>query len=403
MTWAYYNDNDKYCAQWLRNLCKAGEIPPGDVDERDIREVQAQDLEGYGQVHLFAGIGGWSRALKLAGWAADRPAWTASCPCPPFSVAGKKTTCPACASACLVWCPRRTGYAICADCGHAWLADARHLWPEVWRLAAERRPELIFGEQVESIDAVNWLAGVRASMEILGYAVGAHDLPAAGAGAPQIRQRLWWVAQPTRPTREWDTRGVLGKETESGCQRQQHGDLPERPEHGSAGVVRPDGGLARADGGNASTEGIQRGGEHRQQPQDDGVAGGLGIADGAGSQSGQQAPEALGHRRPAVTTSRPGGLDDATGPRRPGQEQPRSVDAARHEARVPESERRGGTGFWSDFDLIPCADGKARRVESGTFPLATGIPNRVGRLRAYGNSICPPLAAEFVRAVTGIG
>lgn len=27
-----------------------------------------------------------------------------------------------------------------------------------------------------------------------------------------------------------------------------------------------------------------------------------------------------------------------------------------------------------------------------------GIPARVGRLRAYGNAIVPPLAAEFVRA-----
>ena len=181
---AFYNDNDPYVAQWLRNLIAVGEIPEGDVDERDIRDIEPADLEGYGQIHMFAGIAGWPLALKLAGWPEDRPVWTASCPCPPFSVAGKKTTCPACSSAPLVWCPRRTGYALCADCGHAWLADARHLWPEVWRLAAERRPEFIFGEQVESVDAVNWLAGVRASLEILCYLVGALDLPTHYGSTP---------------------------------------------------------------------------------------------------------------------------------------------------------------------------------------------------------------------------
>ena len=48
--------------------------------------------------------------------------------------------------------------------------------------------------------------------------------------------------------------------------------------------------------------------------------------------------------------------------------------------------------------LVPCRDGKARRVESGTFPLANGIPYRMGLLRGYGNAIVPQLAAEFVKA-----
>lgn len=87
---AYYNEIDPFAAQWLRNLIAAGHIAPGDVDERSIEEVSADDLKGYTQCHFFAGIGGWSYAARLAGWPDNQPMWTGSCPCQPFSAAGKR-------------------------------------------------------------------------------------------------------------------------------------------------------------------------------------------------------------------------------------------------------------------------------------------------------------------------
>ncbi len=163
---AYYNEIDNYAAQWLRNLIAAGHIAPGDVDERSIEEVTADDIKGYTQCHFFAGIAGWSYALRLAGWPDDREVWTGSCPCQPFSVAGSQ--------------------------GGA--ADKRHLWPAFFRLISERRPATVFGEQVASAPGRDWLCAVRLDLETLAYAVGAADLCAAGVGAPHIRQRLWWVA-----------------------------------------------------------------------------------------------------------------------------------------------------------------------------------------------------------------
>jgi DNA (cytosine-5)-methyltransferase 1 len=161
----YYNDNDPFAAQWLRNLIEAGLLPPGDVDERSILDVRGDDLRGYRRCHFFAGIGGWPHALDLAGWG-EEEVWTGSCPCQPLSVAGQGR-------------------------GHA---DERHLWPAFYRLVSERCPAVLFGEQVASKDGREWFAGVRADLEAGGYAVGAAIMPACSVGAPHRRDRLWFVA-----------------------------------------------------------------------------------------------------------------------------------------------------------------------------------------------------------------
>lgn len=162
----YYNENDKKTAAWLRELVKAGLIAKGVVDGRGIQEVVPADLRGFTQCHFFAGIGGWSYALRLAGWPDDRPIWTGSCPCQPFSSAGK-----------------RKG-----------TQDERHIWPEFRRLIRECKPTIAFGEQVASADGREWLSGVRIDLEALGYEVGAADLCAASVRSPHKRQRLYWAA-----------------------------------------------------------------------------------------------------------------------------------------------------------------------------------------------------------------
>lgn len=163
---AYYNENNAHAAAWLRRLIAKGKIADGVVDTRSIADVEPADLNGFDQVHLFAGIGGWSLALRLAGVPDTANVWTGSCPCQPFSTAGKR----------------------------AGTGDERHLWPHMHRLISAIRPPVAFGEQVETAVKHDWLDVVFADLEAQDYTCGAAVLGAHSIGAPHIRQRLYWVA-----------------------------------------------------------------------------------------------------------------------------------------------------------------------------------------------------------------
>lgn len=164
----YYNENDPFAAAWLEELIADGAIPSGWVDQRSIADVAPSDLEGFDRHHFFAGIGGWELALQIAGWPTDRPVWTGSPPCQPYSVAGRKR----------------------GD------VDPRNLWPEFRRLIAARRPPVVFGEQ--SANASGWLASIRSDLGSMDYAMGAIPLEATLVGADHRRERYYFVADTHR-------------------------------------------------------------------------------------------------------------------------------------------------------------------------------------------------------------
>jgi DNA (cytosine-5)-methyltransferase 1 len=331
----FYNEIDPYAAQWLRNLIEAGHLAPGVVDERSIEDIEPRELHQYTQCHFFAGIGVWSHALRLAGWPDDRPVWTGSCPCQPFSAAGKG----------------------------AGFDDERHLWPAFYHLIAQCRPPVVIGEQVASKAVDPWIDLVHADLEAVGYAFGAVPFPSAGVGAPHIRDRCYWVAHA-------DDAGSQGRVA-----------VRQR----AAECVAGPGGVA---GGLADTE-LHDGpgwlpeshGRPSIEPDRHGVAGRLADDSSIGRERRQDAS------RPAsqVSSERGEGLCDA--------ESWQGADLHDADGRGPVS------GFWAGADWLPCRDEKWRPVESGTFPLAHGAPARVGRLRAYGNAIVAQAAAAFIEAV----
>ncbi len=306
----YYNENDPKAAAWLRELIKYGHIAPGVVDERSILDVKPVDLATFTQCHFFAGIGGWSYALRLARWDDTRPVWTGSCPCQPFSDAGKG----------------------------GGFADERHLWPAWFHLIEECRPGVIFGEQVASKDGLGWLDLVHTDMEGTGYAFAALDLCAAGVGAPHVRQRLYFVA-------------------DSGSARLEIGRQNEQHSEGKPATIARGGLSYMAESPRQQSHWRGDSGRRRGESTDCSDMGDAESFDGELSiRQGSQYN--IKSRGPSIV-----------GPR-----------------------------DWSNAEFIPCTDGKARPIEPGTFPLAYGVPERVGLLRGYGNAIVAPLAATFIEA-----
>jgi len=362
---AYYNEIDPYAAQWLRNLIAAGHIAPGDVDERSIEDVKPDDLRNYTQCHFFAGIGVWSYALRNAGWPDGKPVWTGSCPCQPFSAAGK---------------------------GHGF-DDERHLWPAFHWLISECRPECIFGEQVASGNANAWFDLVQTDLEAMDYAFGLVPFPSAGVGAPHIRDRAYWVAHThseigngageSRPAGRIEFANGCGiswvaHTHNTGLERWE--GMPERAAElttGESGVADR---LANTD-------------NHRQQP-------GKGINGRCACSEEGNNPRRCGKVSGLGNTQHNGYLTD---------EESESISEIEEERRLLESQRPDTrnsvlqtslptNSFWRNADWLYCRDEKWRPVEPGTFPLADGAAARLGRLRAYGNALNAEAAKAFINA-----
>jgi DNA (cytosine-5)-methyltransferase 1 len=319
---AYYNEIDPFAAAWLRELIKEKLIADGEVDERSIANVTADDVRGFTQCHWFAGIGGWSYALRLAGWPDERAVWTGSCPCQPFSVAGK-----------------REG-----------TDDPRDLWPRWRELITEQRPPIIFGEQTSGADGLLWLDRVYVDLETAAYAVGAADLCAAGATAPHLRQRLYFVADAGCAERWPDAEGWRDVTLWANAGRQ---ETTSRSELHGANDSR------LADTASERTRGlpVRQRGSQQTTADFDGHGRGVGLADSNGGHGFWWSG-------------------------------PLQVGWNAIEAEV----ERGGRRYRAQW-----------RIKPGLPLLAHGVPRRVAKLCGLGNAIVPQCAQAFIEAYLECG
>jgi DNA (cytosine-5)-methyltransferase 1 len=356
INYAYYNEIDPKACAWIRQLIKNDLIMDGEVDERSIIDVQPNDLKGFTRHHFFSGIAGWDYALQLAGWPSDRHVCTASLPCQPFSVAGQQKG----------------------------KEDDRHLLPHFIELVKQCNFKTIFGEQVPAAIRHGWLDDLCLEMERENYAVGSIVLTAAGAGAPHIRQRLYWVADHISKGR-----------------KEQPGER----------------GISRVETGNDAGENIERSG---------GLCG-MVFADGTGSQPRRQSTEAARHGDTIEPTSSFGGMGNAElrGCEREQINPSRGIQQTmveQAESRKPISPPSARVNEWNNSEWLYCRDNKYRPIKSCIKPLANGLPKRVGyssdpsdpidadntqearvmRLKGYGNAIVPQIAASFIKAFMSV-
>ena len=373
---AYYNEIDPEAAEWLRWLIERDMIPNGWVDETSICDVQPGDLDGYTQLHFFAGIGGWPLAARMAGWPDDRPIVTGSCPCQPFSVAGKG----------------------------AGTADERHLWPDFFRIIRARRPPVVMGEQVAGKAGYGWFDGVAADLASENYASRYVDIPSCAVDAPHIRSRGYWiaVADADSEPRQQIARSAFGDEAAYGRagrqQFQPNGDnrLPSNDE----GRERDVADAMRAGRDASPLAGICRGEEisgsrHGCAERLHGVHSQLVSAEGKRRGEGRAEPEFRGGR--ATVAGADASIDLADADRERCEEQ-RGALAIREEQFCVERPASRNGSFWSDGEWIACHDGKARRAKPGVSMLVDGLPGRVAAWRGFGNAINPVLAAEVIKA-----
>ncbi|MDJ1465679.1 DNA cytosine methyltransferase (plasmid) [Nitratireductor sp. GZWM139] len=355
---AYYNEIDPAAAHILRALIEEGVIANGEVDTRSIKEVEPHDLEGYTQCHFFAGGGLWSVAARLAGWPDDAPLWTGSCPCQPFSAAGK---------------------GLGTD-------DPRHLWPDFHRLISACRPAVVMGEQVAGKAGYGWFDGVRADLAREDFTARAIDFPACSVDAPHQRNRLYWIAVADDEIGERRTRL---REARS---KQDRDIVADGDGDGRTGVTQGDTFGSRLEGQRGHGDGSRRKEPDRPVAEADGAATTSVPSDAAFAVIQGQSParnEPDDRKDASVHADAYGYRRDRTGlSTRPGWER------LPHGARHPQ---RNGT-YWSDAEWIACHDGKARRAQSGIRFLVDGLPGRVDLWRVGGNAIVPEAAAEVIAA-----
>ena len=265
-------------------------------------------------------------AVALSGYAG--PVWTGSCPCQPFSAAGK---------------------------GKA-SGDERHLWPAWFELICALRPPIVFGEQVEAAIGWGWLDLVCADLGAEGYAVGATVLPACSVGAPHIRQRLWFVGPPLGQHANGEPEAFLERKRKSVAKTgrsmgivlsdmQMRAKLASTP-NPMAGAHRK-GARAMARSGNTGAElaGVNR----RLRVWSRKRSWRAGRRHGAGRPKGWSGA----------------GEKTGCGIRGTGELADTAIGRDGRNGRT----RRLGRGSWDDFQWLPCTDGKQRPTSTPAFSL----------------------------------
>ena len=280
--------------------------------------------------------------------------------------------------------------------------DPRHLWPEMLRIIKEQKPTWIVGENVSGLVKLG-LDEILDEMEDQGYSTRTFNIPAFSVGAPHQRQRLWIIGHLGDP----EHNGSPTPERQRGLLKQ-----PEEPKkqisiwelEGTSG--------ASGDVANPDNEGVRSriGGDDFDYEEESGEGG----IDGEGSAGDDEWYDTSPTQDEGVDVSDTDDTRDRTQEHRVDEDGKKNIQgrqehtqskSSRHGADIPDPNGKGLQGQRKKYKL---PKSKRKReiggsswwdVEPNVGRVAYGVPNRVFKLRALGNSIIPQIAQKIGYAI----
>ena len=378
---------DKYCTLLLQKHWKGVKI------YNDVKKITKEGFEADGIESPDIITGGF--------------------PCQPFSVAGKQKG----------------------------TSDDRHLWPEMFRIIKAFKPRFVIGENVPGI--VNIQDGVVfetvcTDLESQGYEVQPFNIPAAAVGAPHQRKRIWIIATLADSVSNDERREISRSDEEKGRVQEEH-----RSKDSASGIFSRTSEIRKSNNGYEAMENsgrtLQQGSSIREKNEDE-----VGKENANQHQRSSSSSESnvantntrlsdgqkkeLQSRGQASISSREGeNVANAKSISSDGREIGQHSEESREKRKIgievggvssdrqklanTDSERLEGLGqsrsqFNETSSSTSSSEERQGQVGQGWWEfepnvgrVAHGVPGRVHRLKALGNSIVPQIAEEIGRAI----
>ena len=348
---------DKYCKLVLQKHWKGVKI------YNDVKEITKERLKADGVELPEILTGGF--------------------PCQPFSIAGKQ---------------KGTN-------------DDRYLWPEMFRIIKELKPRWVIGENVRGITNIQdgmVFETVCTDLEGEGYEVRAFNIPAAGVGAPHRRERIWIVAH-SNDTRNRTPEYETNKDGQKTDERRQEQSQLKSSRHGenvenSRRTLRQGSSIREKNEDETRKEDADQHQRSSSSPEPN-------VANAESIKSREQT------QRQGWENSTRRSIDSRGDSKKRSEDNVANANINGTERNQSEDRERSRTQQ-SSQDVANASAGRraSQKTEVSTRGngiehqswwqsepdvgrVAHGIPGRVHRLKALGNSIVPQIAEEIGKAI----